>query len=98
MARQSYSKEFKARVALDTLKGQKTVSEVVSEHRVHPNLVAQWKKKALAGECAPPGESKLCHYCPPSALYGHPMYNRLLEKKMAPSLKAPLLICILSFR
>ncbi len=27
MARQSYSKEFKARVALDALKGQKTVSE-----------------------------------------------------------------------
>jgi len=49
MARQSYSKEFKARVALDALKGQKTVSEIASEHRVHPNLVAQWKKKALAG-------------------------------------------------
>jgi len=49
MARQSYNKEFKARVALDALKGQKTVSEIASEHRVHPNLVAQWKKKALAG-------------------------------------------------
>jgi len=49
MARNKYSKEFKARVALDALKGQKTVSEIASEHRVHPNLVAQWKKKALAG-------------------------------------------------
>jgi transposase len=49
MARQSYSKAFKARVALDALKGQKTVSEIASEHRVHSNQVRQWKKKALAG-------------------------------------------------
>ena len=31
MARRSYSKEFKARVALDALKGQKTVGEIVVE-------------------------------------------------------------------
>jgi transposase len=49
MARQSYSKAFKARVALDALKGQKTVSEIASEHRVHSNQVRQWKKKALEG-------------------------------------------------
>ena len=49
MARQSYSKEFKARVALDALKGQKTVGEIASEHKVHPNQIGQWKKKALAG-------------------------------------------------
>jgi len=49
MARQSYSKEFKARVALDALKGQKTVSEIASEYKIHPNQVGQWKKKALEG-------------------------------------------------
>jgi len=49
MARQSYSKEFKARVALDALKGQKTVGEIASEHKIHPNQVSQWKKKALEG-------------------------------------------------
>jgi transposase len=49
MARQSYSKEFKARVALDALKGQKTVSEIASEYSIHPNQVSQWKKKALEG-------------------------------------------------
>jgi transposase-like protein len=49
MARKSYSKEFKARVALDALKSQKTVSEIASEHKIHPNQVAQWKKKALEG-------------------------------------------------
>jgi len=49
MARQSYSKEFKARVALDALKGQKTVSEIASEYNIHPNQVSTWKKKALEG-------------------------------------------------
>lgn len=49
MARQSYSKEFKARVALDALKGQKTVGEIATEYSTHPNQVSQWKKKALAG-------------------------------------------------
>jgi len=44
MARQSYSKEFKARVALDALKGQKTVSEIASEYKIHPNQVSTWKK------------------------------------------------------
>ncbi|MDQ6997334.1 MAG: transposase [Mariprofundus sp.] len=49
MARQSYSKEFKARVALDALKGQKTVGEIASEYKIHPNQISQWKKKALEG-------------------------------------------------
>jgi len=49
MARQSYSKEFKARVALDAFKGQKTVGEIASEYKIHPNQVSQWKKKALEG-------------------------------------------------
>lgn len=49
MVRQSYSKEFKARVALDALKGQKTVGEIASEHKIHSNQIGQWKKKALEG-------------------------------------------------
>jgi len=50
MARQSYSKEFKARVALDALKGQKTVGEIASEYKIHPNQVGQWKK-GNRGQC-----------------------------------------------
>ncbi len=49
MARQSDGKEFKVRVALDTLKGQKTVNEIASEYKIHPHQVSQWKRKALEG-------------------------------------------------
>ena len=47
--RKIYNKGFKAQVALDAIKGQKTVNEIASEYRVHPNQVGQWKKKLLDG-------------------------------------------------
>ncbi len=45
--RKKYSKEFKARVALDAIKGQKTISELASEYRIHPNQISQWRKKLI---------------------------------------------------
>jgi len=47
MKRKSYSAELKARVALEAIRGQKTVNEIASEYDVHPNLVGNWKKQAL---------------------------------------------------
>ncbi len=43
--RKQHSAEFKARVALDTLKGRKTINELASEYSIHPNLVTKWKKQ-----------------------------------------------------
>ena len=49
MARQrrSFSAEFKARVALEAIREQKTINELASEFGVHPNLVREWKKHLL---------------------------------------------------
>jgi transposase len=49
MKRKSYSKEFKARVAMEAIKGQKTVSEIASEYGVHPNQISTWKKHLMLG-------------------------------------------------
>jgi transposase len=38
----------KAKVALDAVKGMKTLNEIAQEHGVHPNQVSQWKKELLA--------------------------------------------------
>ena len=46
--RNQYSADFKAKVALEAIKGQYTVNEIASRYRVHPNLVTNWKKLALA--------------------------------------------------
>ena len=41
----SYPKEFKARVAFEALKGEKTIAELSSEYEVHSNMVVRWKKQ-----------------------------------------------------
>ncbi|MBI3655125.1 MAG: IS3 family transposase [Acidobacteria bacterium] len=45
--RKSYNGEFKAKVALEALRGAKTVNEIASQFGVHPNQVTAWKKQAL---------------------------------------------------
>jgi len=45
--RNRYSAEFKAKLALELLKGERTVSEIASSVQVHPNLLVQWKKQML---------------------------------------------------
>ena len=45
--RKSYSGAIKAKVALEAIKGQKTINEIARQYGVHPNQVVQWKKQAL---------------------------------------------------
>ncbi|MAF95149.1 MAG: IS3 family transposase, partial [Rhodospirillaceae bacterium] len=52
MGRKKYSKELKARIALDAIKGQKTVSELASEYGVHANQISLWTKLLL--DATPP--------------------------------------------
>ena len=41
--RRNHSPEFKARVALEALKGVKTVQQIAAENHLHPVQVTQWK-------------------------------------------------------
>lgn len=47
--RKQHSAEFKARVALEAIKGYQTLNELAGRYGVHPVQVAQWKKQALVG-------------------------------------------------
>lgn len=45
--RKNYSSEFKARVALEAVKGEHTLSELSQKYEVHPNMIAKWKSQFL---------------------------------------------------
>ena len=42
--RRNHDVGFKARVALEAVKGERTVSELAAEYGVHPTMIHQWKK------------------------------------------------------
>jgi transposase-like protein len=47
--RANHPKEFKARVAFEALKGEKTIAQISSEYEVHSNLVRRWKQDLKDG-------------------------------------------------
>ena len=49
--RRQFSAEFKAKVALEALRGELTVAEIAKKHEVHPNMIAGWKRR-LSEEAA----------------------------------------------
>ena len=44
--RRKFTAEFKAKVALEALVGDKTLAELAARHKVHPNMIAGWKRQA----------------------------------------------------
>jgi len=45
--RRNFSVEFKARVALEAIKGQRTIQEIAAHYEVHPNQITKWKRQVI---------------------------------------------------
>ena len=45
--RKQYSPKFKARVAIEAIRGERTLSQLGSQFKVHPMQIAKWRKFAL---------------------------------------------------
>jgi len=58
--RKRHEPEFKARVALEALKGVKTIQQIAKEYSVHPVQVSEWKRTMVEGaaEAFSPGQAR----------------------------------------
>ena len=47
--RKRYSAEFKAKVAVEALRGELTASQLATKHGVHQTMIGEWKRQAMEG-------------------------------------------------
>lgn len=47
--RRNHTAEFKSKVALAAIRGEKTLAELAEQFDVHPNQITQWKSQLLEG-------------------------------------------------
>jgi transposase len=45
--RRIHTNEFKARVAFEAVRGDKTINEIASVYKIHPNMITKWKKQFM---------------------------------------------------
>ncbi len=79
--RKNHSKEFKAKVALEAVKGLRSLGELGARYKVHPTQIAQWKKQLqenapLAFERGRPGAA------PDAERLTAPLYQEIGRLKM----------------
>ena len=91
--RRNHSAEFKAKVALATVRGDRTLSELASQFDVHPNQITQWKTQLLdraaqlfgagTGQAEKPVDMKVLH-AKPESTEGRPWGQPLKKLEGAP--------------
>jgi transposase-like protein len=47
--RKRYSAEFKAKVALEALRGELTTAQLATKHGVHQTMISEWIRQAVDG-------------------------------------------------
>jgi transposase len=45
--RRRFTAEFKAKVALEAIRGEQTIHDLASRYELHPNMITNWKRQAI---------------------------------------------------
>ncbi len=58
--RRQFSAKFKVKVAIEAIKGMKTLAELSTVYKIHPNQISAWKRQLLsnASELFPSGKRR----------------------------------------
>ncbi len=59
--RRSFDAQYKARVALEAIREEKTLSEIASQYGVHPQRIAAWKAGITTGNSGVAGTNPWLH-------------------------------------
>jgi transposase len=62
--RKRYAADFKAKVALEALRGELTTAQLATKHGIHQTMVGQWKKQAVEGLTAVFSDRSAAHRLP----------------------------------
>ena len=49
VTRKRYGADFKAKVALEAIRGEQTLAELSTKHAIHQTMIAGWKRQAIEG-------------------------------------------------
>jgi len=77
----NFTDKFKAKVALEAVKGMKTLAELATEYQVHPNQISDWKKQLLANAPELFASGKKCRAKTEEELTA-PLYEEIGRLKM----------------
>jgi len=47
--RRRFTAVFKAQVVQEALRGEKTIAQIAAKHKIHPNMIGQWKLAVVKG-------------------------------------------------
>ena len=81
--RRTFTAEVKAKIALEAMKGEKTINEIAQIYKMHPNQVRQWKGEMVANAaCAFDKGKRACDQAERSERKAENLYNKIGELSM----------------